>query len=283
MREHLERSRMVAVQRYFSGESPKSICAALGKSKPWLYKWIARYDPDSRHWYRDRSRSPLHPRIVDSAIEVKVIEARKQPEEQHLFCGPRSVLWQLEDEGVRDLPSISTIKRIIKRNHLTKRRSGRYQPKGEPYPRFPDTLPNQMHHTDYLGPRYLAGPLRFYCLSSSDVATKRSATSPIRNRTVTTAVATIWGIWFRLGILVYMQVDNELALRGSNRHPRSLGGIIRLCLHNDVQMIFIPLAEPWRNFAVEKFHDHLQDKWLRRSSRRIPSLRAQAQRFLSVL
>ncbi|MBS3907679.1 MAG: helix-turn-helix domain-containing protein, partial [Syntrophaceae bacterium] len=37
------KQRASAVQRYLAGENPEIICASLGKTKPWLYKWVARY------------------------------------------------------------------------------------------------------------------------------------------------------------------------------------------------------------------------------------------------
>ena len=37
-----EKERILAVERFHNGEKPESICASLGKSKTWLYKWIKR-------------------------------------------------------------------------------------------------------------------------------------------------------------------------------------------------------------------------------------------------
>ena len=31
----------------------------LGKTKPWLYKWVARHTPDDPAWSEDQSRRPL--------------------------------------------------------------------------------------------------------------------------------------------------------------------------------------------------------------------------------
>ena len=36
----IQKERTNAVQRYLAGESPESICAALGKTTRWLYKWV---------------------------------------------------------------------------------------------------------------------------------------------------------------------------------------------------------------------------------------------------
>ena len=70
--------------------------------------------------------------------------------------------------------------------------------------------------------------------------------------------------WKAIGAPDFLQLDNELSFRGSNRHPRSPGLVIRLCLYFGVQPVFIPIGEPWRNGAIEKFNDTYNKKFFRR-------------------
>ena len=70
--------------------------------------------------------------------------------------------------------------------------------------------------------------------------------------------------WKAMGLPDFLQIDNELSFRGSNRHPRSPGLVIRLCLHFGVTPVFIPIGEPWRNGAIEKFNDTYNKKFFRR-------------------
>lgn len=70
--------------------------------------------------------------------------------------------------------------------------------------------------------------------------------------------------WKAIGLPDFLQFDNELSFRGSNRHPRSPGLVIRLCLYFGVQPVFIPIGEPWRNGAIEKFNDTYNKKFFRR-------------------
>ena len=70
--------------------------------------------------------------------------------------------------------------------------------------------------------------------------------------------------WKVVGLPDFLQLDNELSFRGSNRHPRSFGLVIKLCLHFGVQPVFIPISEPWRNGVVEKFNDTYNKKFFRR-------------------
>ena len=70
--------------------------------------------------------------------------------------------------------------------------------------------------------------------------------------------------WKAIGLPDFIQFDNELSFRGSNKYPRSPGLVIRLCLHFGIQPVFIPIAEPWRNGCIEKFNDTYNRKFFRR-------------------
>lgn len=64
---------------------------------------------------------------------------------QDLFCGAQAILWEMEDLGTKPLPSIRTINRILAKNELKHRRTGRYEAKGTLYPTLPSMFPNQTH------------------------------------------------------------------------------------------------------------------------------------------
>jgi len=58
MEKEIELYRILAEERYKSGESPETICATLDKSRTWLYKWIRRYNEHDESWNRSQSRCP---------------------------------------------------------------------------------------------------------------------------------------------------------------------------------------------------------------------------------
>ena len=62
----------------------------------------------------------------------------------------------------------------------------------------------------------------------------------------------------------FLQLDNELSFRGSNRYPRSFGLVIRLCLYYGITPVFIPIGEPWRNGVIESFNDTYDKRFYRR-------------------
>ncbi len=57
-------------------------------------------------------------------------------------------------------------------------------------------------------------------------------------------------------------MDNALEFRGSNRYPRSFGRVVRIALDLDVEPLFNPPSEPWRNGGVER-HNRFLDERLR--------------------
>jgi transposase InsO family protein len=255
--------RILAVQRFKNGESPESICTSLGKSKYWLYKWINRYSEGDASWCEDRSRRPLvAPNHTPAEIEEIVKMVRLSLYNQDLFCGAQAILWEMEDLGAKPLPSIRTINRILARNELTHRRTGKYEAKGTAYPVLPSMLPNQTHQADLVGPCYLKGPVRFYSLNIVDTATVRCGLHPSLSKSGQMIIDGFWGAWQRIGIPERIQVDNAMSFFGSPTYPRGMGPLIRLCLHNAVEPWFIPMAEPWRNGMIENFNDRYQQMFL---------------------
>ncbi|RDH81936.1 MAG: hypothetical protein DIZ78_15940 [endosymbiont of Escarpia spicata] len=92
----------MAVQRHLDGESPEGICISLGRTRPWLYKWLDRYDPGDPDWCLDRSRLPLSsPQRTAREIEEIVKVTRLSLYNQGLFCGAQAILWYLEEQNVQ--------------------------------------------------------------------------------------------------------------------------------------------------------------------------------------
>jgi len=263
MKDEIQQERIRAVHRFFNDEKPESICASLGRSRAWLYKWVERHTADDKSWSENQSRRPLSltsrtPKEIEEIVKM----VRLNLYNRDLFCGAQAILWEMEELEVRPLPSPRTINRILSRNELTHRRTGRYEAKGTPYPKLPSLFPNQTHQADLVGPCYLKGPVRFYGLNAVDTATARCGLYPALSKSGQSILDGFWEIWQRLGIPVNIQVDNAMSFFGSPTHPRGMGPLIRLCLHHGVEPWFIPMAEPWRNGVIEKFNDHYQQKFL---------------------
>jgi len=247
--------RETAIRRYENGESPKQIYQSLGKSKRWFFKWLKRSQCDGAKWSETRSRKPHRVREkVDNAMEQTVIETRKKLEKElYAQIGALNVSWHLRQRGMIP-PPIPTINKILKRNDLVRKRI-KYRPKGVDYPAPVITKSNDLHQLDTVGPRYLKDDGRFYSTNIIDAYDRRCSVNPMRRKTRIDMTKALIRCWRTLGIPRYLQMDNMLPARGSNRYPHSFGVVIRLCLHLGIEPVFIPIKEPWRNGIIERFQD----------------------------
>ena len=255
-----ELDRVLAVDRYRNGESIEAICSSLKKSRSWFYKWLDRSEKPEERWYEERSRRPHHPPSCEGDLRERIVETRGRLQSEGCFVSAQMIAWELESEQVEP-PSISTIKRILKGAGLITPR-GRVS-KGIKYPAPWALDPGAVHQADFVGPRYVSG-VRFYSLNAVDVASARAAAEPVISRATEHVIPGLWNIWKRLGIPKALQLDNELVFFGNRRYPRATGQLMRLCLEAGVEMVFIPIREPWRNSFVEKFNDHWNKKFYRR-------------------
>ena len=67
--------RILAIERYLKGESPKSIYTELGCSKYWFFKWFKRYQTGDKNWYKDKSKAPRTSPTAISKIDKQRIIA----------------------------------------------------------------------------------------------------------------------------------------------------------------------------------------------------------------
>jgi len=253
--EDKEHTRILAIERYLQGESAKSIYCSLGCSKAWFFKWLRRYRSNDSSWFTEYSKKPrVSPGRTAAGIEDSICRVRNTLRKQSLFCGAQAILWQLADEGINPLPSESTVKRVLKRHGLVDRKNEPYRPKGKKYPALVVKGINDVQQFDFVGPCYLRGSVRFYSLHAVDLASKRCAIEAKSHRK--DVYLMIRNLWKRLGIPRFAQFDNALEFFGSRRYPRNMGQVIRLCLANGVQPVFIPVREPWRNGVVEQFNNY---------------------------
>lgn len=117
---------------------------------------------------------------------------------------------------------------------------------------------------DLVGPRYIRGDGKFYSMNVIDLYSHRVFIESSRTKEDDNIAHGLLRCWKSMGLPDFLQIDNELSFRGSNRYPRSFGIVLRLCLHFGVQPVFIPVGEPWRDGVIERFNDTYDKKFFRR-------------------
>ena len=254
--------RKLAINRYFNGEKITHIVRSLNKSRQWFYFWLKRYKASNGQggWYKDRSKAPMvRPSKISLDIEQQVIAARKSLEQKrYAQTGAVAIQYELHHQGL-DPPPVWTINRILTRHGLNKKVSGSFRKSKKDYPEmFVHT-----HQMDLVGPRYIKGDGRYFTVNIIDTVCHSCYVKPVRNKSTQEVVQALAEFWSLHGLPDALQVDNELAFRGSNRHPRSFGAVVRLALALNVAPVFIPIKEPWRNGVIEKFNHTLDKRFLR--------------------
>lgn len=267
--------RKEAIHRFLRGENPKQVYRKLGRSNRWFFKWLKRHESGDPDWFKDHSKRPHHQRSrISDEIERQIVEIRTELQDtKYAQIGANVINWQLQRRGFSPVP-VATINRVIKRHGLTKNKK-KYQPRKTPYPTWPCLAPNGVHQADLVGPRFIKNDGRFYCLNVMDIYTHRIKLNPCRTKEDHQIAHGLINSWKDLGTPDFLQMDNELSFRGSNRYPHSFGIVIRLCLSLGIQPVFIPVGEPWRNPQIESFQNLFDKAFFR--SQRFPSYKALCQ------
>jgi len=252
--------RKEAISRYHNGEKITSIVRSLHKTRQWFYNWLVRYNErtDDNTWYLGYSKAPrIRPTKVKDAIEQQVLQARKDLDDQHFAqTGAIAIQYEFNRLGFEP-PPVWTINRIIARHGLNDQPPVRKQVKDYP------ELFIHAHQMDLVGPRYIKGDGRFYSVNIIDNISHSCHAKPIRVKSSEEILHAVVDFWQTQGLADSLQMDNELAFRGSNRYPRSFGSLVRFALSQGVAPVFIPIKEPWRNGMIEKFNHTYDKRFLR--------------------
>jgi putative transposase len=255
-----EQKAVAAVNAFNTGEAVRSIVTRFKCSKSWLYKWVARYKANpAGSWYLEESRRPKTLRLSGSAQEEQAVIAARLSLEAKPYSqrGAISIQYELKTQQQQVVPVWKINKILKKANLITK------EPKDKKrineYP-FIGTVTDQM---DFVGPRYVKNDGRYYSLNIIDTTTHFVHINPLRSRETQNVLQSVVRFWQKRGMPDFMQMDNELSFRGSNRHPHSFSKLIRLALSLNITVVFIPIKEPWRNGMIEKFNDSFNRRFIK--------------------
>lgn len=278
MKEYQQRQE--AISQYLLGEKVTSIAGSIGKSRKWVHHWVKRYkcNPDAANWFEDKSKAPKKVnRTLAAETEYQILFIRNElMNEKMAQIGAISIQYECERRGIKPLPAVWTINRIIAKHGLNKQSSVHKNPK-----EYPDLFWHT-HQMDLVGPRYIKGDGRFYSINLIDTTTHSCFVKAVRTKSSEGIVQSIALFWQTHGMPDALQMDNELAFRGSNRYPRSFGSVVRFALSQGVSPVFIPVKEPWRNGIIEKFNHTYQKRFLQvHPFKSLDDLSAKEQSFIN--
>ena len=258
--------RKEAVRRFLAGENKVSIGKALGKSRFWVHRWVERYDPAKpEESLQDRSSAPKNPHrewsdeVITQVLNIRRRRVEAQEAGEGDLIGAEAIHFELDALGVQPVPPVRTIHYWLKQAGLIAEPESKDDEDSDPtctaYPQPEREAVNALQQVDLKGPLYLANQSqKHYLFALRDYASKGVAVEATTNKRGQTMVNFLVSAWQRRGLPDVLQMDNAMTFQGSARYPRSFSRVIKVCLCLDVEPLFVPPAEPWRNGFIENFN-----------------------------
>lgn len=264
--------------------SKSEICRQLNRPRTWLDRWLERYDPrDAETSLQDHKDGPKQSRSHWSAeIRQQVIQMRKDRSQleqwRYAYFGAEAIHLELKALGNLEVPPVRTIHAWFVTEDLVQHadKSEEKRP-SKPIPLPVADAVNRVQQLDLKGPVYLSGSdTKYYVVVLRDRFSHRCALDVFENREAQGLVEFLVSNWRWIGLPDYLQMDNALGFRGSNRYPRSFGRVVRVAISLNVEPIFNPPREPWRNGGVEHFNGFVGDRMLKVPFEDIDAFRSEA-------
>jgi len=86
-----ERVRRSAVRRVLAGAAAAEVAAELHRSERWVFKWLARYDPNDEAWARSESRARTSTRRRGTSASLCPSSIRRESATAVSMGSPASV------------------------------------------------------------------------------------------------------------------------------------------------------------------------------------------------
>jgi hypothetical protein len=267
-----EQERVDAVNRYIRGENPSNIYRDVNRSEKWLFKWVNRFKTGEEEWYESESRAPKqHGKKTDEEIEKVVVDIRKalmegtEHESKYLGVGADAIRYRMNQLGFTkgEIPSTSTIKRIVKKHGLKVNKRERYKriKSKKRYTLLDPTQINEVHQMDFVGPRFIKGYGPISSLNLIDVVSTRVHIEQFDSKRMDNVIAFLIKYWSNNPIPRYLQVDNGMSFIGDFKNPRGFSRFVRLCLCVGIEIVFIAPRSPWMNGSIENFNKWFDQKF----------------------
>lgn len=249
-----QRQRKKAIRLWRKGIGTSRILEIVSRSRAWLSKWKERYRQRGWKGLHSQSRKPQRSShaYLPSVRRLIVCAYRRVQKRRWGLRGMGATRRELRvTYRLRLVPSVSTIKRVLRVAGVFKRRRPAKTESFYPQPR--PTATYTIHAMDWTE-RFLHGGAKVYVFHIIDLETRACVQTIFPDKTVKSVTAHLKKVWKTRGIPQGLQMDNDAAFYGSRRVPHHFGQIVRLCLYVGIEPIFIPVGEAKRNGDVERLH-----------------------------
>ena len=140
-------------------------------------------------------------------------------ESKYLGVGADAIQYKMEKLGIsrEEIPSVSTIKRIVKKHSLIVNKRERYKrvKSKKRYTILNPTQIDEMHQMDFVGPRFINGYGAISSLNLIDVVSNRVHIEQYDTRSMDNIIDFLIRYWRNNPIPRYLQVDNRMYFIGT--------------------------------------------------------------------
>jgi hypothetical protein len=228
------------------------------------------------------------PNRTATRTERRVVSLRRQLKEKSDLgeFGAAAIRQALSSSGLRSIPSIRTIGRILSRSGML---DGRVRVRRVPPPRgwhLPEVAAGDEELDSFdivegLCIHPASGVLDVNVLNVISLHGHLPGSWPQARLTAKSTVDCLLEHWRRFGLPAYVQFDNDRIFAGAPNSPDVLGRVTRVCLSLGVTPVFVPPRETGFQAMIESYNGRWQSKvFARFEGSSLSGLKNKSDRFL---
>jgi transposase len=284
----LAQRRRALVQAVRQGASLRQVARQFHVSLATVQRWVERtrgQRPDRIDWsgLPRGGRRPAN--STDPQLEERILALRRQLKEQSDLGehGAAAIHDELQRQGVRGVPSVRTIGRILaRRGALDGQRRRRLPP--PPRGWYLPALARrevEMDCWDAVEGLVIQGGQGVEVLNVISLHGGLVGSWPGTGVTAQGVVAALLEHWRVWGLPGFAQFDNDTIFQGAHQYPDTFGRVTRLCLQLGVTPVFTAPRETGFQAAVESYNGRWQSRvWSRFRHPDLAGLEERSERFV---
>jgi transposase InsO family protein len=255
----------VAEQRYQAvlaviadGLGVSQAAEKVGVSRQTLHTWLARYEAEGLEGLVDRSHRPVRcPHQMPGEVEAALLELRRS----RPYWGPRRLVVELAQRGVRPTPSVSAAYRALVRAGMID--AAGKDKRSRKWKRWERASPMELWQFDVVGGFPLTDGTNAKALTGVDDHSRVCVSAWLmrreRTRAVCEGLAHALRTW---GVPAQMLTDNGKVFTGRFNHPPTEVLFDRICRENGIEHLLSAPRSPTTTGKIERFHRSLRAEFL---------------------
>lgn len=229
------------------GANISELCRRFGVSRTTGYKWIRRFTEEGSKGLTDRSRRP---KSSPTASPDEIVGEALKIRDKHPAWGARKIKKRLEVLDVKDVPAVSTINSILKRNGCITAEASR---KSRTFTRFEHPEPNDLWQMDFKGHFGMTNGKRCHPLTILDDHSRYSiALRAMDTEKRVPVQGELTNVFRRFGLPAAMLMDNGPPWGTSQKGGHTQFEIWLMML--GIRVIHSRPRHPQTNGKDERFH-----------------------------